>query len=62
MPRYRFTLFNRSGNVIYSTSPYKFSNAITNICTALSRQTAKDPSVPQRPSRAKDPPVPRESP
>jgi hypothetical protein len=36
--RYRFTLFNRAGNAFYSTSPYKFSNAINNVCTAIDRQ------------------------
>jgi hypothetical protein len=40
--RYRFTLFNRAGNAIYSTSPHKFSNAINNVCMALARQKAKD--------------------
>jgi hypothetical protein len=40
--RYRFTLFNRAGNAIYSTSPHKFSNAINNVCMALTRQRAKD--------------------
>jgi len=44
--RYRFTLFNRAGNVTYSTSPHKFSNAITNVCMALARQTAKDATAP----------------
>jgi hypothetical protein len=44
--RYRFTLFNRAGNAIYSTSPHKFSNAINNVCMALVRQTAKDTTVP----------------
>jgi hypothetical protein len=33
--RYRFTLFNRGGNTIYSTSPYKFSNAVNNVCKTL---------------------------
>jgi hypothetical protein len=40
--RYRFTLFNRAGNAIYSTSPHKFSNAINNVCMALARERAKD--------------------
>jgi hypothetical protein len=40
--RYRFTLFNRAGNAIYSTSPHKFSNAINNVCMALVRERAKD--------------------
>jgi hypothetical protein len=44
--RYRFTLFNRGGNAIYSTSPHKFSNAINNICMALLRQTTKDATMP----------------
>jgi hypothetical protein len=39
--RYRFTLFNRAGNVIYSTSPHKFSNAINNVCVAVVRQKRK---------------------
>src|ERR1700727_1530048 len=34
--RYRFTLFNHEGNTIYSTSPYKLSNAVNNVCRALS--------------------------
>jgi hypothetical protein len=42
VPRYRFTLFNRAGNAIYSTSPHKFSNAINNVCMALVRQRAQD--------------------
>jgi hypothetical protein len=36
--RYRFTLFSRSGNIIYSTSPHKFSNAINNVCMAINKQ------------------------
>ena len=36
--RYRFTLFNRSGNAFYSTSPHRFSNAINNVCMAIDRQ------------------------
>jgi hypothetical protein len=40
--RYRFTLFNRAGNAIYSTSPHNFSNAINNVCVALARERAKD--------------------
>jgi hypothetical protein len=43
--RYRFTLFNRAGNSIYSTSPHKFSNAINNVCMAILRQTAKNPAA-----------------
>jgi hypothetical protein len=44
--RYRFTLFNRVGNAIYSTSPHKFSNAINNVWMALARQTAQDATAP----------------
>jgi hypothetical protein len=44
--RYRFTLFNRAGNAIYSTSPHKFASAINNVCMALARQTAKDATAP----------------
>jgi len=44
--RYRFTLFNRAGNAIYSTSPHKFSNAINNVCMELVRQTAQDTTLP----------------
>ena len=40
--RYRFTLFNRAGNAIFSTSPHNFSNAINNVCVALARERAKD--------------------
>jgi hypothetical protein len=40
--RYRFTLFNRAGNTVYSTYPRKFSNAINNVCMALGRERAKD--------------------
>ncbi len=40
--RYRFTLFNRAGNAIYSTSPHNFSNAINNVCMVLARQKAKN--------------------
>jgi hypothetical protein len=36
--RYRFTLFSRSGDIIYSTSPHKFSNAINNVCMAINKQ------------------------
>ena len=36
--RYRFTLFNRSGNAFYSTSPHRFSNAINNVCMVIDRQ------------------------
>ena len=39
-PRYRFTLFNRAGNAIYSTLPHKFSNAVDNICNPLAQSTA----------------------
>jgi hypothetical protein len=38
MTRYRFTLFNRSGDIIYSTSPHKFSNAINNVCMAINKE------------------------
>jgi hypothetical protein len=44
--RYRFTLFNRGGNTIYSTSPYKFSNAINNVCSALVQHTDKATAPP----------------
>jgi hypothetical protein len=43
--RYRFTLFNRAGNAIYSTSPHKFSNAINNMCMAIERQRHKDATL-----------------
>ena len=33
--RYRFTLFDRSGNTVISTAPHKFSNAIHNVCRAI---------------------------
>jgi len=33
--RYRFTLFDRSGNAFFSTAPHKFSNAIHNVCVAI---------------------------
>jgi hypothetical protein len=33
--RYRFTLFDRSGNRVISTAPHKFSNAIRNVCRAI---------------------------
>ena len=33
--RYRFTLFDRSGNAFFSTAPHKFSNAIHNVCMAI---------------------------
>ena len=36
--RYRFTLFNHAGNVIYATSPQKFSHAVNNVCSALIEQ------------------------
>jgi hypothetical protein len=36
--RYRFTLFSRSGDIIYSTSPHKFSNAINNVCMAINKE------------------------
>ena len=36
--RYRFTLFSRSGDIIYSTAPHKFSNAINNVCMAINKQ------------------------
>jgi hypothetical protein len=39
--RYRFTLFNRAGNAIYSTSPHKFSNAINNVCMVLADKGPK---------------------
>lgn len=35
--RYRFTLINRAGNPMYSTSPFKFSNAINNVCMAVNK-------------------------
>jgi hypothetical protein len=41
LSRYRFTLFNRAGNAVYSTSPHKFSNAINNICAALKSKDAE---------------------
>lgn len=36
--RYRFTLFDRSGNAFFSTAPHKFSNAIHNVCLAIDGQ------------------------
>jgi hypothetical protein len=33
--RYRFTLFDRSGNAFFSTAPHKFSNGIHNVCMAI---------------------------
>lgn len=33
--RYRFTLFDRSGNAIFSTAPHKFSNGIHNVCMVI---------------------------
>jgi hypothetical protein len=33
--RYRFTLFDRSGNAFLSTAPHKFSKAIHNVCMAI---------------------------
>jgi hypothetical protein len=39
--RYRFTLFDRGGNAIYSTSPYKFSNAVNNVCGVLVQKTRR---------------------
>jgi hypothetical protein len=36
--RYRFTLLSRTGDVLYSTSPHKFSNAI-NKCVHGNQQT-----------------------
>ena len=39
--RYRFTLLSRTGDVLYSTSPHKFSNAINNVCMAINKQKPK---------------------
>ena len=39
--RYRFTLFSRSGDIVYSTSPDKFSDAIVNVCMAVNKQEPK---------------------
>jgi hypothetical protein len=39
--RYRFTLLNRTGDVMYSTSPHKFSNAINNVCMAINKPKPK---------------------
>jgi hypothetical protein len=33
--RYRFTVFDRSGNAFFSTAPHKFANAIHNVCSAI---------------------------
>jgi hypothetical protein len=43
--RYRFTLFSRSGDIIYSTSPDKFSDAIVNVCMAINKQEPKSATV-----------------
>jgi hypothetical protein len=43
--RYRFTLFSRSGGIIYSTSPDKFSDAIVNVCMAVNKQEPKSATV-----------------
>jgi len=37
--RYRFTLFDRSGNAFFSTAPHKFSNAIHNVCMAIDNKS-----------------------
>jgi hypothetical protein len=42
--RYRFTLFSRSGDIIYSTAPHKFSNAINNVCVAINKQEPPSPT------------------
>jgi hypothetical protein len=36
--RYRFTLFDRSGNIFFSTAPHTFAKAVHNICIALDGQ------------------------
>ena len=37
--RYRFTLFDRTGNAFFSTAPHKFSNAIHNVCMAIDNKS-----------------------
>jgi hypothetical protein len=37
--RYRFTLFDRSGNAFFCTAPHKFANAIHNLCTAINSKS-----------------------
>ena len=39
--RYRFTLFDRSGNTVISTAPHKFSTAIHKLCRAIFDQNEK---------------------
>jgi len=44
--RYRFTLFDRSGNTFFSTAPHKFSNAIHNVCMAIdSKSEGRDAQI-----------------
>jgi hypothetical protein len=43
--RYRFTLFNRAGDAVYSTSPRNFSNAVNNVCVMVNRRKPKSAAV-----------------
>lgn len=44
--RYRFTLFDRSGNAFFSTAPHKFSKGIHNVCMAIdSKSEGRDAQV-----------------
>ena len=44
--RYRFTLFDRSGNAFFSTAPHKFSNGIHNVCMAIdSKSEGRDAEI-----------------
>jgi|SRR3954468_17840139 hypothetical protein len=44
--RYRFTLFDRSGNTFFSTAPHTFSNAIHNVCMAIdSKRKGREPQL-----------------
>jgi len=44
--RYRFTLFDHSGNAFFSTAPHKFSDAIHNVCMAIdSKSEGRDAQI-----------------
>jgi hypothetical protein len=57
--RYRFTLFDRSGNIFFSTAPHTFAKAVHNICIALDttserRDADPDDDEPRPPSSTPD--------
>ena len=42
---YKFTVFQKGGQAVYSTSTVLLSNAVKDVCKFVNSQSARDPSV-----------------